>query len=98
MKVNISPERILHFIALTISTYLIGKLLITKLDWTPLSAYGLGCTIVVQVNNAILKISEADPSDSGDGGNDAKIGRERTLERRRRKAESTSDGVNRKKK
>ena len=67
---------------------MLGQLLVHKMDWTPLSAYGFGCTIVIQLNNAILKISE----ESTDGDKDASIvGRERVLERRKQKANQSTN-------
>lgn len=61
-----------------------------------MSAYGFGCTLVVQVNNAILKILESDSlvNESKDVSN----GRERVLERRKQRAEGTVGSSSSKKK
>lgn len=96
MRVNLSPTRIFHLAILTASTYVLGQIVIHKLEWTPLSAYGFGCTIVVQINNAILKILEMDPTEDNDQDITIPSGRERVLERRRQKAEG--DASNPKKK
>jgi hypothetical protein len=88
MKVNLSPQRICHLLLLTSASYAIGQLLILKLEWTPLSAYGFGCTLVVQVNNAILKILESD--NLVNESKDVVSGRERVLERRKLRAEGTN--------
>ena len=100
MKVNISPKRIFHLILLIFSTYVLSQILIRKLEWTPLSAYGLGCTIVVQVNNAILTLFELDTlGDRGVKGKDAHKARESDSERRRWKTGGTkAESLARKKK
>lgn len=58
MKVNFDATRIAHLLALLFFTYLGGRLLVSYLEWTPLSAYGLSCTVSVQINNAILFLKE----------------------------------------
>ncbi|ACI64194.1 predicted protein [Thalassiosira pseudonana CCMP1335] len=95
MNVNISPRRIIHLLLLILFTYLLGQVLIVKLDWTPLSAYGFGCTIVVQINNGILWLFDKEAqaksgglfggeevSSGGEGSGKLK-GRERMLDRRK---------------
>jgi hypothetical protein len=79
MRLNITPLRIFHLIILTISTYGLGQLLIFKLQWTPLSAYGFGCTIIVQINNAILAVLDESKKETTEG-------REHAQERRKHKA------------
>lgn len=106
MNVNISPRRIIHLLLLILFTYLLGQVLIVKLDWTPLSAYGFGCTIVVQINNGILWLFDKEAqaksgglfggeevSSGGEGSGKLK-GRERMLDRRK----LGGDGGSRKKK
>ena len=97
MRVNLSPTRIFHLVILTASTYILGQILIHKLDWTPLSAYGFGCTIVVQINNTILHISDTDPPEGNDKDIDIPSGRERVVERRRQNAEGDASSNPKKK-
>ncbi|KAL7475352.1 hypothetical protein ACHAWX_000062, partial [Stephanocyclus meneghinianus] len=69
------------------------QILIRKLEWTPLSAYGLGCTIVVQASNAILTLFELDTlGDRGVKGKDANKARETDWEGRRRKSGAVKAG------
>jgi hypothetical protein len=79
MRLNITPLRIFHLIIFKISTYGLGQLLIFKLQWTPLSAYGFGCTIIVQINNAILAILDESKKETNEG-------REHAQEQRRQNA------------
>ena len=85
MKINLSWQRICHLILLSSSTYALGKLLIRTLEWTPLSAYGFGCTVIVQINNAILSIIETEVIYKDNRSKDVIGGRERGRERRKQK-------------
>ena len=58
MQVTLDAQRILHLMALLLSSYIIAKLLQIRFEWTPLSAWGLGISISCQVSNAILKIMD----------------------------------------
>lgn len=58
MKVTIDIKRVLHLLLLILLTLTFGGLLIQRYDWKPLSAYGLACSIVCQINNVILKFHE----------------------------------------
>lgn len=93
MKVNISPKRIFHLILLIFSTHVLSQILIRKLEWSLLSAYGLGCTVVVQVNNAILTLFESDTLvDRAVKGKDANKARETDSEGRRLKSGAVKAG------
>lgn len=58
MKVTIDFKRILHLLLLIVLTLTFGGLLIQRYDWKPLSAYGLACSVVCQINNIILKFRD----------------------------------------
>ena len=56
MKVTFDNTRLLHLFLLIAFSYLGGYLLVSYLEWTPLSAFGFACTVVCQVSNVILKV------------------------------------------
>ena len=57
MKVHLDITRILHLIILLAGTALGGKVLTQYFGWSYLSGYGLACSLVCQVSNAILKLT-----------------------------------------
>mmetsp|Transcript_752 Transcript_752/g.1012 ORF Transcript_752/g.1012 Transcript_752/m.1012 type:complete len:100 (-) Transcript_752:81-380(-) len=86
MQVTLDAQRILHLLALLLSSFLIAKLLQLKLEWKPLSAWGLGISISCQVSNAIMKI--VDPESTMNNSADDKEKkwqqeRQRELEKRK---------------
>lgn len=88
MQVTLDAQRILHLFALLLSSFLIAKLLQVKLEWTPLSAWGLGISISCQVSNAILKIMDPESSINNTNSADEKEqkwqqDRQRELEKRK---------------
>lgn len=58
MKVSIDLKKVLHLILLIVFTITFGQLLIQHYEWKPLSAYGLTCSLVCQISNAILKLKD----------------------------------------
>lgn len=58
MNIVFDMYRGLHLLLLVTLTYTLGKALIDKYEWTPLSAYGLTCSLVCQLSNVILKVRE----------------------------------------
>ncbi|KAL7499539.1 hypothetical protein ACHAWT_009075 [Skeletonema menzelii] len=85
MQVTLDAQRILHLIALLLSSFIIAKLLQVKLEWSPLSAWGLGISISCQVSNAILKIMDPDSSINNLDDNEKKWQEERKRELEKRK-------------
>jgi len=82
MKVTIDRYRILHLVMLMICSYLLAEALIAKMEWTPLSAYGLACTITTQISNGINSQYNEDEANSPvEKRREDK--RERVLEKRR---------------
>ena len=62
MKVTFDFIRILHLILLIVLTIVFGQILIQRYDWTSLTAYGLTCSIVCQINNVFLKFQDISAS------------------------------------
>ena len=88
MQVTIDAKRILHLLVLLLSSFVIAKLLQSKLDWKPLSAWGLGISISCQVSNAILAIMDPESDMNKNTETDEKKWQEerkRELERRKEK-------------
>ncbi len=88
MQVTLDAHRILHLLALLLSSFLIAKLLQVKFEWTPLSAWGVGISISCQVSNAILKIMDPDSDINNTNSADEKEkkwqqDRQRELEKRK---------------
>ena len=72
MKINLEWKRILHLIVLIIFTGLLGQILIKRFEWKQLSAYGLSCSLVCQISNAIFKINEMNLENGEDSKKKAK--------------------------
>jgi hypothetical protein len=89
MQVTLDSTRILHLIALLLSSFLIAKILQFKLDWTPLSAWGLGITLSCQVSNAIMKIM--DPENSNNNNNNYLDENEKWQQQRKRELEKRKE-------
>jgi len=60
MKVKIDTTRLIHLLALVLLTIGGGQLLIKRWEWNRLSAYSFVCTIVCQISNVLMKISNGD--------------------------------------
>ena len=58
MKVTFDYRRILHLLLLIVFTVAFGQILIQRYEWTSLTAYGLTCSIVCQINNVILNFQD----------------------------------------
>ena len=58
MKVTFDYRRILHLLLLIVFTVTFGQILIQRYEWTSLTAYGLTCSIVCQINNVILNFQD----------------------------------------
>jgi hypothetical protein len=58
MNIVFDIYRGLHLLLLITLTYTFGKVLIDIYEWTPLSAYGLTCSLVCQLSNVFLKVRE----------------------------------------
>ena len=69
MQVTLDAQRILHLMALLLSSYIIAKLLQVRFEWTPLSAWGFGISISCQVSNAILKIMDPESNINSNNNN-----------------------------
>jgi hypothetical protein len=84
MQVTLNSTRIFHLAVLILSSFLIAKILQLKLDWTPLSAWGLGITISCQVSNAIMKITDPENNNNNSDENEKwQQQRKRELEKRK---------------
>jgi len=89
MQVTLDTTRILHLIALLISSFVLAKILQLKLDWTPLSAWGLGITLSCQVSNAIMKIM--DPENHNNNSNNYLNENEQWQQQRKRELEKRKE-------
>lgn len=58
MKVTFHYIRILHLLLLIILTIIFGQILIQRYEWTSLTAYGLSCSIVCQINSIVLNYQD----------------------------------------
>lgn len=58
MKVTIDFWRVLHLILLVATTWLTGRFFVDQFEMSNLTAYGLGCFIVCQISNVLLKVLE----------------------------------------
>ena len=56
MKITFDRYRILHLFLLMACTFILAEILIAKIYWSKLSAYGFACTVVTQINNAMNPI------------------------------------------
>ncbi len=59
MKVTIDASRILHLFLLITLSAAGAIMLVSYLEWTPLAAFGLSCTVVTQVSNLFLTTNES---------------------------------------
>ena len=89
MQVTLDAQRILHLMALLLSSYIIAKLLQVRFEWTPLSAWGLGISISCQVSNAILKIM--DPESNINSKNNVDENEKRWQEERKKELEKRKE-------
>lgn len=70
MIVTVDTPRVLHLFLLLGVTYLGGRILIDRFDWSGLSAFGLSCTVACQLSNAIMQLYAGNERDeSGQEGN-----------------------------
>ena len=81
MKVTIERYRVLHLLVLTGCSFVLAEILIHKLGWTALSAYGMACTFTSQVSSAIYAQTEEEEVDAAELKRKEK--RERVAEKRR---------------
>ena len=63
MKVTLDTPRILHFVLLLTVTTLGGYALMTRYDFGFLTAFGVSCSVTVQVSDAIRKLFFPDDKD-----------------------------------
>mmetsp|Transcript_735 Transcript_735/g.1759 ORF Transcript_735/g.1759 Transcript_735/m.1759 type:complete len:99 (-) Transcript_735:31-327(-) len=70
MKINTELERWVHLFVLIAFSALGGWAIARFLEWTPLAAFGLACTVTCQVNNAMHQLMN---SASDDDDNDQKV-------------------------
>ena len=89
MQVTLDAQRILHLMALLLSSYIIAKLLQVRFEWTPLSAWGLGISISCQVSNAILKMM--DPESNINSSNNVDENEKRWQEERKKELEKRKE-------
>jgi hypothetical protein len=57
-KISIDSTRLAHLMLLLFFTYVCGQFLIQTWEWTNLTAYGLSCSIVCQISNAVLRLAK----------------------------------------
>ncbi|KAL7527882.1 hypothetical protein ACHAWF_002347 [Thalassiosira exigua] len=94
MKVTIDRYRILHLILLIICSFILAEILIKKLGWSRLSAYGFACTLTSQISQAIHRLQTDNPDGEDEDRQDK---RERVIQKRRDRRTGES-GVRGKKK
>ena len=56
MKVTIDFWRVLHLNLLVATTWLTGRFFVDRFEMSNLTAYGLGCFIVCQISNVLMKV------------------------------------------
>lgn len=85
MKVNIDRYRILHLILLIAISSVVAETLVTKLDWTRMSAYGFACSVTSQVSQRVYSIlNPSEEEQAADAAEKKRLDkRERVLEKRR---------------
>ena len=66
MKVTFDRTRILHLLALVGFSWLGGHLLVTYLEWSYLSAFGLSVTLVCQCSNVYLQLQGGNKNEDED--------------------------------
>jgi hypothetical protein len=64
MKINTSLDRWLHLFVLFAFTGIGGFVLIHYLEWTPLTAFGVSCTVTCQVNSLLRNLSDDDETNA----------------------------------
>ena len=84
MKVTIDRYRILNLVILLACSGVLAEIIISKFEWSRLSAYGFTITICVQISNAINKINlEAQQNKNNDAAEKKRLEKiERVLEKR----------------
>mmetsp|Transcript_15715 Transcript_15715/g.33228 ORF Transcript_15715/g.33228 Transcript_15715/m.33228 type:complete len:95 (+) Transcript_15715:180-464(+) len=80
MKINLDRWRILHLLVLMGISFVLAEILIAKMGWTGLSAYGFACTITTQINNAINPDPNAEAEEAAEKKRQEK--RDRVVEKR----------------
>ncbi len=95
MKVTINHNRILHLFLLVVCTHFIARFLIRAWRWTPLSAYGLACTITTQVSNAIMGCN-VEHTNGGIEDKEREVKGERVLMKRKARRSGLAAGTKRK--
>ena len=84
MKVTIDRYRIFNLVILLACSGVLAEIIISKFEWSRLSAYGFTITICVQISNAINKLNvEAQQNNNNDAAEKKRLEKsERVLEKR----------------
>ena len=84
MKVTIDRYRIFNLVILLACSGVLAEIIISKFEWSRLSAYGFTITICVQISNAINKLNlEAQHNNNNDAAEKKRLEKsERVLEKR----------------
>ena len=84
MKVTIDRYRIFNLVILLACSGVLAEIIISKFEWSRLSAYGFTITICVQISNAINKLNlEAQQNKNNDAAEKKRLEKiERVLEKR----------------
>lgn len=98
MKVTFDRYRILHLILLMACSWVLAKILIAKLEWTAMSAYGFACTLTTQINQAINSAKKDDDGDNNGAEKKRQDKRDRVLEKRKERRNGQSGIPSKKKK
>ena len=64
-------------------SFILAQILIRKLGWTPLSAYGIATTITTTINNAIINPPDFNDNHEIEADRERQKKRERLLDKRR---------------
>lgn len=100
MKVTIDRYRILHLVLLMACSFVLGEILIAKMGWAPLSAYGFACTVTSQISSAareaLANKDQKEEVDSAQKKREEKRGK--VLEKRRGRRSGELAGAGKKKK
>jgi hypothetical protein len=81
-EISLDWNRAAHLILLVSLTFLFGRLLINRLGWGNMAAYGASCSIVCQISNVIMKLWMEDGLQENDKDKDETLSNNRAERRR----------------
>ena len=102
MKVSIDRYRVLHLFILMGCSFILAETLVSKWEWSYMSAYGFAISITTQISNAINNNAN-NPRITNDGGpNDAaekkrEEKRERIIDKRKERKSGAVTGSKKRK-